>query len=104
MASFPENDNVYPGSSRYFRPDVRPQKDLEKEEKDKTLQQVPALREELEYIEARIAYYASVDSIQIDLAQDLETHRNQVAINKLMKAEWTQEKARLERKIKALER
>jgi hypothetical protein len=103
MAEY-EEYNANPFSTyRPFAP-TKDQNKTKEEELEQTLAQLPLLKERLEYLDKKIAFYGDVESVVIDLAADPQTHRNQLCVNKLMKAELQSERSFLLTRVEKLKK
>lgn len=79
------NDNVYPGGSYYPSEPVSQVKERD-EEVSKTLLAIPRLQEAVDYLDERIAFYGSLDSIDPGLLTMPNDFMHVVAGNKVAKA------------------
>jgi len=99
------NDDIYLNDGRpFFVTPPKAQELAKSEELDKILAQLPLLKERMDYLDKKIAFYGDVDSIPVDLNADPQAHRNQVAVNKLMKAELQAERSWIEGKVRKVKR
>lgn len=93
--------SLYPNDGRYFLPtEPNDQQKSRDSEANDVLSAIPVLNDILKRFEERIAFYGSVDSIEVDLEQDPATHQKLVEVGRLMKANLNQEKAIIEDLIK----
>jgi hypothetical protein len=87
------NDNLYINDGHYFLPSIpKAQQEAKQQELSEILAQVPILKQRIEYLDKKIAFYGDVDSIPVDLDKDPIGHRNLMAVNKLMKSELQAER------------
>lgn len=93
-----ENDNIMPndGSTFYLPKEIEEEVVSRKKEKAKTLEKLAVLKEIIEYLEGRIAFYGSVDSIPDVVKVDPEKFMHVAAANSLTKACLITEKEYIE--------
>lgn len=79
-----EEFNAYPTSTRYFFPKepVQQAKDKEAEIKQ-TLEELPLLNTVVQHLDERIAFYDTLESIQVPIDTDPATFQKVVEANKL---------------------
>lgn len=95
------NDNVYPNFGEPFVPSAPAAQEQSRQKKiEETFDQFPLLKQTVERLEKRIAFYDSVDSITVDIAADPLTFQKVHAANKLTRDNLKAEKDHLELRIK----
>ena len=89
-----DNDNIYPVSTQHFFPTVqKANQAVDEEELQKTLDQLPVLKEVVGHLDKQIEFLGSLESIPVDLAADPLTFQKQHAANSLAKAKLELERS-----------
>lgn len=94
-------DNVYPNDGANFFSNNDAVEEAINQERADVYEQFPLLNAHIAYLDERIAFYSSIDSIAVDLDKDAEGHRRQVAVNKLMKGELVALRGDIETRVHA---
>jgi hypothetical protein len=77
------NDNVYQPRGGYLPAEPEQQAVEREDEINKTLAAIPVLHDEVKYLDARIAFYESINAISDDVLLDANKFMHVVAANKL---------------------
>lgn len=96
-----DNDSIYPNDGANFFSNNEAVEEAINQEIADVYSQFPLLKAHMTYLDEKIAYYSSIDSIAIDLDKDAEGHRRQVAVNKLMKGELLALRGDIETRVEA---
>ena len=90
-------DDLYPNDSGAMFQD-QPEERTEEEQKEAGMVKAsaPIIPEILAHFDERIAFYGSVDSIDINLNDDPLTHQKKTAVAQMMKSQLEQERSELE--------
>lgn len=96
-----DNDSIYPNDGANFFSNNEAVEEAVNQEIADVHAQFPLLKAHIDYLDERIAFYSSIDSIAINLDRDAEEHRRQVAVNKLMKGELLALRGDVETRVEA---
>ena len=89
-----EDDDLMPNNSTYFNFGREPKEQIieRKKERAKTLEKQDILKEILNHLDKRIAFYTSVDSITNDVLDDPDKFMHQYSANLLTRDNLMSEK------------
>lgn len=97
------NDIIPEGySGQLFAEEPETQVKAKNQKRDDTLSQLPLLQEVIDRLDMRIAFYDSVDSIQVDIEADPSTFQKVHAANKLTRDNLREERNFIQSRIKSL--
>lgn len=96
-----DNDNVYQNDGATFFANSDAVEEAINQEVADVYAEFPLLQAHINYLDERIAYFSSIDSIAIDLEKDAEGHRRQIAVSKLMKGELLTLRGDIETRVDA---
>lgn len=83
-------------SSEHLMSEPIEQVNERKKERARVLSEAPLIKDVINHLDERIAFYKSIDSIRVDLAADPLGHQKAVMVNQMVVENLTQEKGALE--------
>lgn len=86
-----QEENLYPNAGQHFSQVPEDQNKEVNTQADEVLSAVPALNKVIERWEKRAAFYSSIDSIDVDLADDPDLHQKKMVVAGMMKEELQKE-------------
>jgi hypothetical protein len=79
-----DSENLYPNDGEYFSPAAPAlQQKNAKQQQDDTLEELPLIKAVLKHLDERIAFYDTLDSIQVDIETDAQIFQKIHAAHKL---------------------